>query len=577
MPEPSSQFPPGGLKRFFAEPGLLGTWLKENSACLLILILFAAFFLQTEPISRDSSHYYRMILAFLTLVLLTTHLVLLKVIPCFSFPFFKKTARAAEKVFYTAAIILALGGVFNYYQFDGDILFGGGDYADVTYYYLNSKYFTELGYYELYPAMLLADEEGDNHLKQINRYRDLYTYSLVERSAVRHSKVQSSFSAGRWEEFKGDVGFFTAHGISGGWAYFFSDHGYNAPPTWTLIGGALSNAVPVERLKWITAIDIVLVVVMFVLIGKTFGANAVIYSLLFFVVTFSGRWPILGQSLLRFDWLAALAAAMCMLKKERFALAGALVMYATLSRVFPVLFFIPLFFYSAFNIFRNGRAGRQAKDLIAGAALIFIIMVAAALIYPGQASFQQSGRNLQMHAQTYSSHRVGLGDAVFFRFEKTREEMALHGGITAKKEAINNLKPFLYWLGLLSAAGLGLYTYHKKPALHELFSYPVLTLFIMQNPQVHYFNIRILLVMLHCLDLKKTRNQVGLALLFLIEVLAQWTKIAGFERYTTTAATSLGLGIYFTIMIIITAGNVLRSPVKQQGTSRQTSPKCAPL
>lgn len=522
-------------------------WLDENFIPLCVIALFFLACQLMPAISRDASHFFRMVLAGLVIILLLCHFQLLKGNSNLQF-FSKNKAKVEEKIFYTAAVVLCLFGIFNYYQFDEDVFLGGGDYADVTYYYLNSKYFDELGYSELYPAMLLADEEAGNHLGLISTYRDLYTYEVVPRDKIYDSEVKYEFSRQRWQQFKNDVDYLVSHNISGGWSYFFIDHGYNAPPTWTIIGGTLSNLVPVELLKWITSIDLVLVVIMFVVIFKVFGINALIYSLLFFVITFSGRWPILGQALLRFDWLAALVVAMAMLKKERHGLAGGLIMYAALSRIFPVLFFIPYGFYILFKVIKEKRIDKFGYSFMLGAGTVFLFLVITALLFLGWPSFTESAETLHRHSHTYSSHRVGLADAIFFRFETTREEMAAYGGIPGKKEAIAGIKPVLYGLGLLSIAAIGKAVYRTKWASYAMLPYPVLTLFIVQNPQINYFNIRILLVIYHFLDISKARNKAGLVIIFLIELIAQWTKVVGYERYTTTSVTSLGLCFYFIVI-----------------------------
>ncbi len=533
-------------------------WLRNHYIGLLVTIGLLIAFLIADPITRDASHFNRMIIAALAVLLLVCHFILRRMDKHFSFSPKNRKATTAEQIFYTVAMILCLFGSINYYQFDRAVFLGSGDFADATYYYLNSKYFHELGYHELYPAMLLADEEASHRLRHIKTYRDLYTYEITQRDSIYTSEVKYAFSPEQWRSFKHDVDFFVSHTVSGGWSYFFSDHGYNAPPTWTLIGGTLSRIIPVERIKWITALDFVLVVIMFVFVGRIFGMDALIYSLLLFLVTFSGRWPILGQALLRFDWLAALVIAMCLLKKARYGPAGALIMYATLSRVFPVLFFIPYFFHIIFNTGRNIKFQRFAQSFTTSAAVVFLVIVLFALLFLGWSSFVAATENLLMHSHSYSSHRVGLADALLFRFETTRAEIKEHGGITGKKEAIRKLKPLLYGLGILYIAIIGWVVYRRKDAGYAMFASAVPLIFIIQNLQINYYNMRIILVIYHLLDINKTRNKAGLVMLFLIEVLAQWTKVAGFERYTTTSATSVGLLLYFIIICSLLLLDYLR-------------------
>ena len=151
----------------------------------------------------------------------------------------------------------------------------------------------------------------------------------------------SAFTPERWASYCHDITYFLDRlSIRAITTNFFVDHGYNPPPTWTLVGGNLAFLVPVERLKAICNVDVVLVVIMFVTIGLVFGIDALLFALLFYAVTFSGRWPILTQALMRFDWVAAVACGMALLKAQRHGLAGACMAYAALNRIFPSIFLL---------------------------------------------------------------------------------------------------------------------------------------------------------------------------------------------------------------------------------------------
>lgn len=301
-------------------------------------------------------------------------------------------------------------GIGNYYLFDSNEVMKIGDYSDLTYYYLNSKYFEELGYFELYPAMLLADEEDGHFLDHVSKYRDLHTYVKTSRKFAQLSDVKKKFTVERWQQFKDDVKFFVSHDNSGGWKYFFSDHGFNPPPTWTIIGRILSRSTPITHLKLITSLDILLVVIMFCFVAWSFGVDTMLFSILFFCVTFSGRWPVLGHALLRFDWLVAIVVAVCMLKKNYFFVAGGLVMYAALNRIFPVLFFFPVLFHLLLCVYRHGNIDNTTKSFIKGSGCVFILLVVTSVIVhwfrnspslniPVLSRFAGNGSYLSVHAK----------------------------------------------------------------------------------------------------------------------------------------------------------------------------------
>ncbi|MBA2319552.1 MAG: hypothetical protein H0V89_00220, partial [Deltaproteobacteria bacterium] len=240
-----------------------------------------------------------------------------------------------------ALLVAVVVGSVNYYRRSSEVFWGIDDYSDVTYYYLNGKYLDELGHYDLYPAMILADlETNDHHASRIERVRDLRDDELKSASfaLLKGAEVKKRFSAARWAAFAHDADVLLARQTLAELRYIYIDHGYNPPATWSVVGGALASAVPIAWLKLLTLLDLGLVVAAFTAVGWVFGIEPLLWGMLFFVTTFSGRWPVLGQALLRFDWLCALIGAMCALRRDRYGLAGGLLGYAAASRVFPAIF-----------------------------------------------------------------------------------------------------------------------------------------------------------------------------------------------------------------------------------------------
>jgi len=77
------------------------------------------------------------------------------------------------KLAYTLLICATMFAAFNYYKFNKTQLTEVGDYMDATYYYVNSKFYEELGHFDLYPALLIADAEGPRKMLNVRRVRDL--------------------------------------------------------------------------------------------------------------------------------------------------------------------------------------------------------------------------------------------------------------------------------------------------------------------------------------------------------------------------------------------------------------------
>lgn len=456
---------------------------------------------------------------------------------------------APVKIFFCLLLCTTILAVFNYYKFDKRMLTQVNDYMDDVYYYTNSKYFSELGHFDLYAALLIADQEGSKRMRDVKRFRDLRNDVIVNRqkglSVDRVEEVKGHFSTTRWKEFKHDVEYFSRRYHD--WPYLMIDRGYNPPITWTYIGGTLSRYTPIEDLKRITMIDFALITLTVLVIGRAFGSAVMMFSLLWFCFTFSGRWPLLGQALLRFDWVAALTMSVCMMKLNKPGWAGGLLTYSMLSRVFPVLYFFPWFIFGVRDAWK-GR-GIQPRDwrFVKGSALVFCLLMGATLIQFGPRPFVESYESLKLHAKTYSSHRVGLGVVLAYQGETTQEEFDRHGGTDGKRTRINNLKPVTYTIGWVTIGLLSMYIWRTKRPLHDLIFFATVPLFCVTVAQTNYYNLRFLLVIAHTSDLSKWRNRVGLTMLFLVETLSQTVMATGAPRYVVTLCISFGLLIYFVV------------------------------
>ena len=77
-----------------------------------------------------------------------------------------------------------------------------------------------------------------------------------------------------------------------------------------------------------------------------------------------------------------------------------------------------------------------------------------------------------------------------------------------------------------------------------------LPFFCMTNPQINYYNLRLLLVLWHGAHLRRPEHQVGLAWLLALEMVVQWTKVVEWDRYTTTTTTSMGLLVYMLGLVV---------------------------
>jgi hypothetical protein len=140
--------------------------------------------------------------------------------------------------------------------------------------------------------------------------------------------------------FKEDMRYFRQQMGSDDYLGSMSDHGGNATPVWFAIAKLLYSHTKAsnETLLLGALLDPLLLLVMFVMIGRTFGVRTMLVSAVMFGANdfymFGTDW---AGATLRHDWLAYLGIGICLLRKERYAAGGALLALSAMIRAFPAL------------------------------------------------------------------------------------------------------------------------------------------------------------------------------------------------------------------------------------------------
>jgi hypothetical protein len=315
----------------------------------------------------------------------------------------------------TLALLAAVAYV-NFFAFHG---FGTFVHLhDVAHYYLGSKYFDELGYTDLYTAMLRAEAESyDDHFTTIQA-RDLATNEIVHiRSLLtRSGSVKARFTSERWRAFRADVDFF--HRTMGRqYGEILQDHGFNPTPAWAVIGGAVANLVPggSERgIHLLTALDPLLLALTFVAATWAFGFEAALLATILFCVMYGATFGWNGGAFLRYLWFSSLVAAACCLQRGRPLASGALLGVSAMLRVFPAAFALPVLIQGGVVCWRERRLPRLHARFAAGLVLTATVLVGLTrvLVFPfeyrGDRSTVSRERFLALEARRKSVHRVQL-------------------------------------------------------------------------------------------------------------------------------------------------------------------------
>src|SRR5262245_8888399 len=241
------------------------------------------------------------------------------------------------------ALLLGLGlaaglgwwnfGAFNYPGF--------GHPSDTFHYYVGSKYFPELGYQRLYLCAAVADAEaGLRSQVEARSLRDLATNEIISSAAALADPeaCTAHFSPERWAAFASDIDWFRSRVPPRRWLAMQVDHGYNATPLWTALGGWLANreAASDSSVLALRLIDPLLLAAMWAGVSLSFGWRAACVAALYWGTNYPAQYGWTGGSFLRQDWLVATILALCALRSGRPAAAGALLALAALCRIFPI-------------------------------------------------------------------------------------------------------------------------------------------------------------------------------------------------------------------------------------------------
>ena len=271
------------------------------------------------------------------------------------------------------------GGYLNAYEF--------------YHYYLGTKYAREIGYTNLYAASLVADDEtGLKFSNDKKSIRNLATGGYIAVSEILNTREQykARFSPERWNEWVKDVGWFKKALSTGRWNGVLRDKGYNASPVWsTLVGGLLTNRISTDSpagMAFLSVIDLFLIGLAFGGVVWAFGPRAALLMLLLLGTHYMMHFSHMKGALMRTDFAVALILAVCLVKKEHYAMAGVCVAYSFLARVFPGVFLFGLgakLFWELTPVV--GRAARafharygETKPFLKGLAVLLGVHAAAA-------------------------------------------------------------------------------------------------------------------------------------------------------------------------------------------------------
>jgi hypothetical protein len=363
---------------------------------------------------------------------------------------------------------------------------------DVAHYYLGSKYFPELGYTDLYTAMLRAEAERYGDRFAALEARDLESHEVVHVRTLleRSDPVKARFAPERWRSFREDVGFFR-DALGPQWAEVLRDHGFNATPVWAQIGGAIASRAPASErgLLALASLDPLLLAGLFGAIAWAFGAETCLLAMIYYAVLHGASFGWTGGAFLRFGWLFGVVVGACCLARGRSAAGGALFGLATSLRVFPAAFALGLACKAGHELLERRRLSRGTAAALGAFAATVLLLVGATAAEPGAAQrWREFASNLERHTRGDAWNLIGMTEILSWRSTPETETAA------AGQEVARGRIHALQILVLAPLSLLFLYRRSRRDPDVALAAAGIPILFATLNLAAYYYAFLVLLV-----------------------------------------------------------------------------------
>ena len=395
------------------------------------------------------------------------------------------------------------GEYFNAYEF--------------FHYYLGAKYADEVGYSNLYNAVVVADtESGFTHKNRT--IRDLETSRIVPIDRVLQKKAhyKALFSEERWKDFVADVPFFRSRVSPSLWGRMLNDKGYNATPVWTMVSGSLANAVS-TRNYWgmigLATLDACLALAALACVWWAFGHRTMLLLIIFLGTHYLLAHATLKAAFLRLDWVMCLVMAACMLKKERYAAAGALSAYAALARVFPAVFAFGIGAKLLVDLLRTRRINRRYLAYFAAYGVTIAVLVTASVIYAGGLeSWKEFTAKVGSHNKDISAWRVGFKYVFLMSYNGSAFWRTSLSQFFADRQVI--------WWGIQAAVLLVSLFLVRNLEDYEALAYSYVPTYFLVAPTYYYHVMLALPFLFFAPKLERPTRAAGLIMMFATIVVA---------------------------------------------------------
>jgi hypothetical protein len=442
-----------------------------------------------------------------------------------------RAARFLRRALLGGLGISALLAVATYLDFG---VFRYGSYLnewDLYHYYVGTKYAPELGYTNLYGATLAADaERGLRYRNPRGEIRDLVTGELrdVGEVAAGANRYRARFSEARWREFVADITWSKTQLPKNRWSIILADHGYNGTPAWSfVVGGLLTRHLSVRNpvSRWVLLLlDPLLLLGTMAVVARAFGPRAALLTVIFIGTHYLFSWGHLKGALLRTDFAMGSLLAVCLVKRGWYKLAGALLGWAILSRVFPAFLLLGPAVLLLDGYLRTRRFDRRLLSLFLATGVTMALVVLGSVAYFGGAGiWREWSQKIALHYVGGSDWDLGfrtIAETTFLQGIPIREAtLAQFLGMGVK----STLHPVE--IGALVLLALPALTFVRALEHHEVLAYGFVFIFLFSIASYYYYLILCVPLVFFAADLGKPQHALGAAFMF-------FTGLCGYVLFT---------------------------------------------
>jgi hypothetical protein len=467
-------------------------------------------------------------------------------------------------------------GVFRYGTFLNE--------WDFFHYYVGSKYAPELGYTKLYGATLLADRElGPRYHNPQNMIRDLSSAELrpTETAVAEAARYRGAFTDARWRDFVADIGWFREQLPAERWSLLLVDHGYNGTPAWSFLVGALFTrhlSVRAPAQKWVMLLlDPLLLVTAMTVVAWAFGARTAFFMVIFIGTHYLLSWGHLKGALLRTDFAMCSTIAVCLVKKGRYGLAGALLGWAISSRIFPAFFLAGPVALLAWGWLRERRLERSwLRLLLACAAIVALAVVGSCAYFGGIAIWRDWAQKITLHYVGGSDWDLGYRTVV--------ESLFVHGvpvHAASLGQEVAQAGATAAWTVVAALVLVPAVSFLRALEDYQAVAYGFIFIYMLSLAAYYYYLVLAVPLLFFAPSLDKLQSALGVAFMFFTGYLGYllfsgWQPLADFVAFRGWRQT-FPTYYFLSCIIAVTVAQMIALAATRAKEKRKALPNPPPL